>query len=290
MTRLLAAPAVLLLALAVTWAAGGQSVQAGPVPLLVVCAAAAVAVQWLAWVPSALAKTERYYDLVGSLTYLGVTALALGGAASADALDPRKQLLAALVFVWALRLGSFLFQRIRKAGQDRRFDELRQSPSRFLVAWSLQGLWVCVTALAAWIAITEARPGPALGISDGAGVAVWILGFGLEVVADTQKSAFKADPANRGRFISTGLWAWSRHPNYLGEILLWCGVLLVAARTLQGAQWLALISPAFVTLLLTRISGIPSLEAHAEERWGDDEEYRIYKARTPLLIPRPPRG
>ena len=108
-------------------------------------------------------------------------------------------------------------------------------------------------------------------------------------MADLQKSRFRADPANRGRFISTGVWAWSRHPNYFGEIVIWVGVFVIAAPVLRGWQWVGILSPVFVTLLLTRVSGIPLLEKRADRQWGGRPEYEAYKARTSVLVPRPPR-
>jgi steroid 5-alpha reductase family enzyme len=115
---------------------------------------------------------------------------------------------------------------------------------------------------------------------------VWIVGFTVEVVSDRQKRRFRQDPANAGRFITTGLWAWSRHPNYFGEIVLWLGIALIALPALSGWQYVTLISPLFVYLLLSRVSGIPPLESRAEERWGNDPEFQAYKARTPVLFPR----
>ena len=111
----------------------------------------------------------------------------------------------------------------------------------------------------------------------------------FEVVADTQKSAFKADPANAGRFITTGLWSWSRHPNYFGEITLWTGMAVLALPVLSGWNWVALISPVFVFVLLTRISGIPMLEHRARKRWGDDPAFQAYTANTSVLVPLPPK-
>jgi steroid 5-alpha reductase family enzyme len=155
------------------------------------------------------------------------------------------------------------------------------------MAWTLQGLWVFLTLAAALAAITSERSLP-LGIVAWVGLAIWIAGFAIEATADAQKQAFRSDPANRGRFIRSGLWAWSRHPNYFGEITLWVGVALIALPILSGWQYLTLISPVFVYLLLTRVSGIPMLEARADERWGGDADYEDYKARTPVLFPRPP--
>jgi steroid 5-alpha reductase family enzyme len=109
------------------------------------------------------------------------------------------------------------------------------------------------------------------------------------VIADRQKSAFNAKPENKGRFISTGLWSWSRHPNYFGEIVLWIGVAIIALPILRGWQWVTLISPVFIILLLTRISGIPLLERRADQKWGNEAEYQSYKARTSVLVPLPPK-
>lgn len=255
-------------------------------PVFAVCAALALAINWLVFVPSFIQQTEHYFDVTGSLTFLTVvvTAVLLSGAS-----DPRALLLAALVVVWAGRLGSFLFARIRRDGRDGRFDEIKPSLPRFLLTWTLQALWVLLTAAPALAAITSRHRRP-LDPFAVVGLAVWALGFGIEVVADRQKHAFRRDPANRGRFITTGLWAWSRHPNYFGEITLWTGVALLAAPALTGWQHATLVSPLFVYLLLTRVSGIPLLEARAEERWGSDPAYRAYRDRTPQLVPRPPRG
>ncbi len=271
--------------LALAAVTAGPSTVAG-VPLMCLLAIAALAVQWLVFVPSCLARTEHLYDLTGSLTFVGLTWAAVHAAGAWHG-HPRALLLAVLVSVWALRLGGFLFLRIRREGKDARFDRIKRSAPDFLVAWTLQGAWVFVTLLAALIAIT----GPASGIDAWAvaGAGLWALGFGIEVLADAQKSRFRADPGNRGRFIDTGLWRWSRHPNYFGEMLLWTGIAIAAVPSFSGWQWLGLLSPAFVMLLLTRVSGVPLTEARAESRWGADPDYQRYKQRTPLLFPRPPR-
>lgn len=279
----LSIPVILVIAAAIGWAGsqGGQRI--GPVPVFALCGAVCFALNWLAFVPSYTAQTERYFDLTGSLTYL--TVLACGVALGSR--DPRALLLALLIGVWALRLGSFLFARIRREGTDRRFDDLKPDFARFLLTWTLQGLWVFLTlscALAA-IAASAARP---LGALAALGTAVWVAGFALEAIADRQKTFFRADLANRGRFIATGLWAWSRHPNYCGEILLWVGVALIALPVLSGWSLVTLISPVFVYVLLTRISGIPPLESRSDAKWGDDPEYRAYKSCTPALWLRPP--
>jgi steroid 5-alpha reductase family enzyme len=180
-----------------------------------------------------------------------------------------------------------LFLRIQAAGEDRRFREIKKSFARFLRAWTLQGLWVVFSLSAPLAAITSEKK-VELGGFALVGFLVWLLGFGIEVIADRQKTKFKQDPANEDRFIHTGLWAWSRHPNYFGEIMLWIGVMIITLPVLSGWQWVSLISPVFITLLLTRISGVPMLEARADEKWGGQPDYEAYKANTPVLILHPP--
>ena len=190
-----------------------------------------------------------------------------------------------VVLAWAFRLGIFLFSRIQKDGKDGRFDDIKPSFVRFLHVWTLQGLWVTFTLLAALMAMTSTTHKP-LGIWGSVGGLIWLFGFVIEVVADNQKSAFRKDPANKGKFINSGLWSRSRHPNYFGEITLWIGVMLIAVPVLQNWQWIALISPIFVILLLTKVSGIPMLEARADEKWGGQDDYEQYKTNTPVLIPK----
>lgn len=279
---LIALPMVVLLAalLAVAGSQGGATL--GGIPVFALAVGAAFVIQWAVFIPSFKAQTEKFYDLTGSLTYIAITLLLV---LLTPGIDARALLLAAMVLVWAARLGSFLFRRISRAGKDDRFDEIKPSFVRFLNVWTIQGLWVVFTAAAAWVAMTSetrvALDGFAL-----AGFLVWAVGFGLEVVADQQKGRFNADPANKGNFISTGLWSKSRHPNYFGEILLWIGVAIVAVPALQGWQWVALVSPVFVTLLLTKVSGVPLLEKKSDTKWGGQADYESYKKNTPVLIPK----
>jgi steroid 5-alpha reductase family enzyme len=281
-SRLAVVPIALALVAGLAWAGGRGGAEIGGVPLFTICAASAIVIQWLAFVPAYQLRTERFYDLTGSLTYIALTALGVGLGPEADG---RAMLLAAMVLSWSARLGLFLFTRILAEGADRRFDGIRGSFVRFFVAWTLQGVWVCFTAGAALAAITGGHRAP-LGVLDAIGFAIWAAGFAIEAVADQQKRRFKSRPENAGRFISSGLWARSRHPNYFGEIVLWIGVALVALPALEGWQLVTLASPAFVTFLITRVSGVPLLEQRADARWGDDPDYRAYKARTPALVPR----
>ncbi|WP_314425667.1 DUF1295 domain-containing protein [uncultured Microbacterium sp.] len=256
----------------------------GGIPLFALAVAAAFAIQILAFIPAMILRTERFFDLTGSLTFLAISvALVL----LTPLPDARSWILAAMVVLWAARLGSFLAMRVHRAGSDGRFDEIKGSPVRFLQVWVIQGAWVSITAAAAWIAIsTDAAARAPIGWLTVVGIVVWALGMVIEIVADAQKSAFRADPRNKDEFIRTGLWSRSRHPNYFGEIVIWVGVFITAAPVLAGWQWVAILSPLFVILLLTRVSGIPLLEARAEKKWGDRADYVEYRESTPALIPR----
>jgi steroid 5-alpha reductase family enzyme len=268
------------LLVAVAGSQGGSSIYG--MPIFALSVGLAFLIQWLAFIPAYWLQTEKFFDLTGSITYIFVITTA---ALLSKGMDARSILLWALVVIWAVRLGTFLFRRIRKAGKDNRFDELKPSFIRFLNVWTIQGLWVTFTMAAALVTITSAnRKG--LDIFAIIGYLVWLLGFSIEVAADTQKSRFSANPDNKGKFIQTGLWSRSRHPNYFGEIMLWTGAAVIALPVLQGWQWIALISPIFVTLLITRVSGVPLLEKKADQKWGGQADYEAYKKNTPVLIPR----
>jgi steroid 5-alpha reductase family enzyme len=259
----------------------GGSTLAG-IPIFALAVGLTFLIQWLAFIPAYLLQTEKFFDLTGSLTYISVITFALIFSTQVDA---RAIFLWAMVVIWAIRLGTFLFRRIQKAGKDERFDELKPSIIRFLTVWTIQGLWITFTIAAALAAITTTFRKD-LDIFAILGFLIWVLGFSFEVVADYQKSRFTANPANKGKFIQIGLWSRARHPNYFGEITLWIGIAIIALPVLRGWQWVTLISPVFVTLLLTRVSGIPLLEKKADQKWGGQEDYEAYKKRTPVLIPR----
>ena len=261
-------------------AASVNSVELAGIPVMALGIAVAVVAQWIAFIPAYRYQTERYYDLMGSVSFISITLFALTVTARFDA---RSLILSGLICIWALRLGIFLFSRIHQDGGDDRFLKIKPDPKRFLLTWTLQGLWVAITTSAAIAAITsnETR---AISWLDINAIAIWCLGFGIEVVADQQKRRFRKQHG-KDAFITTGLWSVSRHPNYFGEILLWVGVTLLAVPALQGWSHITLLSPVFVTLLLTKMSGIPLLEKKAEAKWGNEPSYQAYKKRTPLLVP-----
>ena len=268
----------------ISWAGSDGGDRFGALPVFALCGALAFAVNWAAFIPAAIKQTEHYYDLTGGITYITVIVVAV---LLSSALDLRSAIVAGMVLFWSIRLASFLFLRISRAGKDSRFDDIKNRPPRFFLAWTLQGLWVLLTAACALAVITGGNREP-LGVIGYVGIGVWTIGILIEIVADQQKSAFRADPANKGKFIDTGLWAWSRHPNYFGEIVLWTGMAIIAIPVLEGWQWATLISPVFVAFLLTKVSGVPMLEKAADERWGGQEDYEEYKRNTPVLVMKPP--
>jgi steroid 5-alpha reductase family enzyme len=261
-------------------AASLDSVDFAGIPVMALGIAVAVIAQWIAFIPAYRYQTERYYDLMGSVSFVAITLFALTVTAR---FDTRAVILSALICLWALRLGSFLFTRIHQDGGDDRFAKIKPDAKRFFLTWTLQGLWVAITTSAAIAAITSTEMRE-MSWLDANALSLWCVGFAIEVIADKQKRSFRKQHG-KDAFITTGLWSISRHPNYFGEILLWVGVTLLAVPALQGWSYITLLSPVFVTLLLTRMSGIPLLEKKAEAKWGNDPNYQAYKKRTPLLVP-----
>ena len=279
---LLTFPILILIGIlvAVAGSQGGRTI--GGFPVFALSVGLIFLIQWVVFIPAYRMQSEKFFDLTGSLTYISVISIA---ALLSKNLDARSILLWALVVIWAGRLGTFLFRRVHKAGKDDRFDDIKPSFIRFLNVWTIQALWVTFTMAAALVAITTMnRKG--MDVFAIIGFLIWVIGFSIEVISDSQKSRFNLNPENKGKFIQTGLWSRSRHPNYFGEIMLWVGVAVIALPVLQGWQWVALISPVFVFLLITRISGVPLLEKKSDQKWGGQADYEAYKKNTPVLIPR----
>lgn len=238
-------------------------------------------VQWGVFIPSAFFQTAAYFDVAGPG---GHFVLGLWSLMNHGTYHTRQTLVTLCVLVWSARLAMFLYNRIQRAGGDSRFDAIKQHGPRFFNMWTIQALWVFVVSLPV-MCLNSTRDNPSLGWLDYLGLSLWAVGFGLEVIADAQKNAHNADPATKNTFISTGVWKYSRHPNYFGEITLWVGILLVCSSVFSGGQWVSVCSPLFVSYLLLKVSGIPLLEEKAETKWGLDPEYIAYVQRTPKLIP-----
>ncbi|XP_043939760.1 uncharacterized protein LOC122811769 [Protopterus annectens] len=238
-------------------------------------------IQWVLWVVAALLRTERFYDLAGSGTFLLLVHLSRR---HTNTNYLRQNVQTGMVTAWSFRLGLFLFLRIMKEGKDQRFNGVRDSPGTFFMYWTIQGVWIFVTLLPTLMLNLEKKDKP-LGFQDYLGWGLWTVGFITEAVADQQKWKFRSDPENAGKFIRSGLWAYSRHPNYMGEILQWTGLFISASSVLSGVQYISIVSPLFIWYLLNYVSGIPILEQHAMKKWGSDPAFQDYIRNTPVLWP-----
>jgi len=272
---------IIVFAFVLTTLVDENSISYGSLSLFLLCTIIIFFLQWIVFIPSYFLSTEHFFDLTGSVTFITVSILAF---LMNDSKNLRQFIVLVLIMIWALRLGSFLFLRIRKAGEDSRFTIIKKDFLVFFLTWNLQGLWVLFTLFGA-LTILTSNNNQNFGILDIIGILIWIIGFVIEVVSDRQKSEFKSHESNDGKFIQSGLWKYSRHPNYFGEILIWTGIAIIGISVYSGFGWLGLISPFFVFVMLNYISGVRLLEKQAEERWGGNDLYQSYKSKTPVLFP-----
>ena len=277
---------VIFLSSLIALAGSQESISISNIPLFGLVVILIFIIQWFVFIPSFLNRTEHFFDLTGSLTFISTVLFTL---MVIPEIYLRDVVIALLVIIWAVRLGSFLFLRVRKDGGDGRFDIMKTKFWWFLMTWNIQGMWVFLSLAAGLAAMTSNQKLEA-DIFLLIGLVIWITGFAIEVIADTQKSKFRSYPENKDKFISTGIWSWSRHPNYFGEILLWIGITIIALPVLQGWQFITLISPIFIIFLLTQVSGVRLLELRGKKKWGDNEEYQRYIQSTSVLIPLPPKN
>lgn len=236
-------------------------------------------IQWIVFIPAYLLKSEKFYDLTGSCTYVFAVIFVLYNSTQNIA----NLILGGAIIFWAVRLGIFLFFRIKKAGEDKRFKEIKLSPTRFFMAWSLQGMWVSICSLCALTALSS-QTGVVENIFLFIGLIIFLFGYTLEIIADKQKTKFRSVEENKDKFITTGLWSKSRHPNYLGEVLLWFGIAVMSISSLSGYQYLTLVSPVFSYVLIYYVSGVRLLEESAKKKWGHLDSYKEYIKNTPVLF------
>jgi steroid 5-alpha reductase family enzyme len=239
-------------------------------------------IQWVAFIPAYIFQTEKFFDLTGSITYSSVFIYCIYLTTSGD-LNWGSLVISILVILWAGRLGTFLFTRIAKDGEDKRFRTIKPDIAQFFMTWTLQGMWVSLCSLCAITGIAS-ETGIIVNNIFYIGLVMFIGGFAIEIVADQQKTAFRAIPENRNKYITSGLWSRSRHPNYFGEITLWTGVAVMSFSSLSGIEYLTLISPIFTYLLLVKISGVRMLEGRGQKTWGNDEDYIAYMKNTPMVM------
>ncbi|KAI9602491.1 hypothetical protein H4Q26_001780 [Puccinia striiformis f. sp. tritici PST-130] len=291
------------------------------------CAAFAIPVQ-----------SEKYYDLSGSATFLTCTAVSLyypslrykllhnfaAPLPRISSFHHRQLIMSGFTCLWATRLGSFLYQRIKKSGSDARFDEIKRDPARFFGAWMAQASWVTLTAFPVYaVNSVPASRQPALGLTGSLGTGLWLASFLFEVVADRQKTQWREEKMKKihsEEFISSGLWSVSRHPNYVGEVMIWASQVLIAWPALPSEYknlefiterhvfhrysissdvvwiflsflgtivWMRLmscLSPVLEYLLITKVSGLPPLETKA------DKQFKIIRITRPIRLARPSFG
>ena len=239
-------------------------------------------IHWLAFIPALIFKTEKFYDLTGSICYafsaIYVYLQSYGMFLSLSFF------ISLAILIWTLRLGSFLLKRVMDAGEDKRFRTIKTNPTQFFMTFNLSALWVVICSLCALTAVSngvlEVKPIFYMGLL------VFIIGFLIEVIADNQKTAIRAVPENTNSFITTGLWSVSRHPNYFGEVTLWLGIAMMSLPYLEGVQYWTLISPIFSFVLIYFVSGVRMLEARANVKWGENKEYLDYVKKTPIFFPK----
>ena len=277
----------ILIAIFIGLGAADGALEYQGIPIIFFVMGSSFLIHWVVFIPSFIYRTEKYYDLTGMIAYLIAIIISTYLVILNDiVLSPRTLLVSVMVSIWTVRLGLFLFKRIKVEKEDKRFRNLKNSFSGFLFAWTVSATWVCLTASNAFTMII-ANSSLIGDIYFIIGFILWSFGFIIEIIADQQKKKFKLDKSNKDKFISTGLWSVSRHPNYAGEITLWFGISIISFPVLEGWQFITLISPIFVYLLLTRVSGINMLEKRSDDQWGDQSEYQNYKKNTPVLFPFP---
>jgi steroid 5-alpha reductase family enzyme len=236
-------------------------------------------VQIVFFIPAFRFKTDKLTDLSYSLTFILLSIISF---LRNDA-TILKLVLLLMILIWGTRLGVYLFIRINKIKKDSRFDEIRIDFFRFLSFWIIQGVTVFIILLPAFFFFQNKANFSILTLL---GFLMWIAGILTEGFADQQKFAFINDLKNKGKWVNIGLWKYSRHPNYLGEILCWSGIYLYTFSSLSSVHRLVgLVSPLTIIVLLLFISGIPKLEEKADKKWGSDKDYQKYKKNTAVLIP-----
>ena len=263
-----------------------NSISINGYPVLLYCVLISFTIHLIIFIPSAIMKNEKFYDFTGMIAYLSIIIFSIQQKyIQIHSIDIYSLVLSLLISIWTLRLGIFLFYRVLKVGEDIRFKDVKNNALQFFVWFSISSLWVSLTTMAAMNVVTSKNYNKDLTLLC-IGTIIWIIGFLFEIISDYQKIKFKNNALNKNKFIDSGLWSISRHPNYFGEIILWIGVYIITLPSTSGLEYLGIISPLFVIVLLNKVSGINLLEASADEKWGSSKEYQKYKKITPKLIPK----
>jgi len=239
--------------------------------------------QIIFFIYAAVKKTDKVTDLSYGLTFV-ITSLSIYFL-NIEYSSIFKILLLATVVIWGLRLAIYLFVRIIKTGKDKRFDGVRENFKKFGSFWLLQAISIFVILLPT-TNILISKDEMSLNWISYIGLGISVLGIVIESIADSQKFIFKSKKENKGKWVSTGLWKYSRHPNYLGEIMMWVGIFLYCLVYINGIGFITILSPIYITILLVAVSGIPTLESEYDKRYKGNNEYQEYKKHTGILFPR----
>lgn len=272
---------VLLIIICITYLLSFDSIKINNFPLVYIFTIIILILNTLSFMHSYVFKTDIFFDLIGSISFISVGVASLILITDVDA---NQILIFFLLIIWALRLGPFLFIRRLSAGPDERLSEYFKSPLSLYFIWTMNSLWVFLTSLS-MIVIFSSSQDNEFGLMQWLGLLIWVFGFLIEVVSDTQKNKF--NKKNKGAFIESGLWKYIRHPNYLGEIIIWFGIFVISINYINSIfTALSILSPIFVFILLRFLTGVPQLEQRGEEKWGKQEKYLKYKERTGILLPK----
>ena len=272
---------ILLIIILITYLLSFDSIKINNFPLVYIFIITILLLNSLSFIHSYAFKTDIFFDLIGSFSFIsvGVTSIIL-----IPDFDANQILIFFLLIFWSLRLGPFLFIRRLSAGPDERLSEYFKSPLSLYFLWMMNSLWVFFTSLS-MIIIFSSNQNNEFALIQWLGLLIWVSGFLIEVVSDTQKSKF--NKKNKGEFIDVGLWKYIRHPNYLGEIIIWFGIFVISLSYINSIfTFLSIFSPIFVFVLLRFLSGVPQLEQRGDEKWGQQEKYLNYKERTGILLPK----
>lgn len=234
-----------------------------------------------------IAQIKRRNDVADIAWGTGFIVMAITATLVTHRITPRGLITLFLVTLWGMRLATHIYMRNRAKPEDPRYRKWKEGWGRhaviraFLQVFLLQGLLIVIVSLpVTFIIMSGASP---FGIFDLLGVCLWLTGFIFEAVGDYQLVKYKSDPAHRGKIMDQGLWTYTRHPNYFGEVSLWWGIYLIALSVPQG--WVAILGPLTITVLILGVSGIPLLE----EKYKDNPEFQKYRRRTSAFFPLPPR-
>jgi steroid 5-alpha reductase family enzyme len=234
-----------------------------------------------------IAQARKRNDIADIVWGTGFVVTVICAILFSDGITTRGLVVTFLVVLWGVRLAYHIYSRNRGKSEDPRYMEWRRQWGKqaviraLLQVFLLQGLLIVVISLPVTMIITSGRS--PLAVFDLLGVCIWLVGFAFEAVGDYQLAKYKKDPANKGKIMTEGLWRYTRHPNYFGEVTLWWGIYVVALSVPQG--WATILGPMTITYLILKVSGIPLLE----EKYKDNPEFQAYKKRTSSFLPLPPR-